>query len=52
MTASDKNDIFRAFESITQVLSDFETLVNMLNEPSAEISTSDGVLAICGERKI
>jgi len=52
MTASDKNDILHAFDSITQVLGDFETLVNMPSEPFDEISMSDGVLAICRERKI
>jgi len=52
MTASDKNDILHAFDSITQVLGDFETLVNMSSEPFDEISMSDGVLAICRERKI
>jgi hypothetical protein len=51
MTPSDKNDILHAVDSTAQILSDLETIVDIVDNPFAEITTSDGLLMDCPERK-
>jgi len=51
MTPSDKNDILHAVDSTAQILSDLETVVDMVDNPFAEITISGGLLMVCRERK-
>jgi len=51
MTPSGKNDILRA-DSTAQILSDLETLVDMVDNPFGEITISGGHLMVCQERKM
>jgi hypothetical protein len=47
MTPSDKHDILCATDRIALAVSELETVVNILDYPFAEITTSDGLLTIC-----
>jgi hypothetical protein len=51
MTPSYKNDILHAVDSIARILSDLETIVDIVDNPFAEITMSDGLLMVSRERK-
>lgn len=51
MTPSDKDDVLHAVDATTQILSDPEAVIDVLDYPFAEITMSDGLLIVRGERK-
>jgi hypothetical protein len=51
MTPSDKNDVLHTADSTAQILSDSETVIDVLDYPFAEITMSDGLLVGRRERK-
>jgi hypothetical protein len=47
MAPSDENDILHAVDSKAQILSDLETVVDIVDNPFAKITTSGGLLMVC-----